>query len=200
MGKRFTSISAHFMARFSTDVSDAELIQRLRSGQSEALRVLYERYSGLVYTLALRMLSQPSEAEDLTQDIFLNFWKQESFDPNRAALSTYLCVIVRSRALNKIESRSSRKRSLERLQRLTPGEMSAPTPLDQASLVEQAQTVNHALVELPEKQRQVLELNYYQGMSHTEISQQLGVPLGTVKTRARQGLIKLRQRLGDAVG
>ena len=188
------------MERFSSDVSDAELIHRLRAGQSEALRVLYERYSRLVYTLALKILNQPSEAEDLTQEVFLNFWKQETFDPSRAVLGTYLCVIVRSRALNKLESRSSRNRSLVKLKSLTSPELLAPTPLEQATLVERAQALKQALVQIPENQRQILEMNYYQGISHAEISKQLELPLGTVKTRARQGLIKLRQLLGNAVG
>lgn len=194
------------MDRVSPDVSDAELIQQLRGGQSsEALRLLYRRYSGLVYTLALRMLKSPSEAEDLTQEVFLNFWKQESlekhkYDPEKASLSTYLCMIVRSRALNKLASQGSRQRSVDRLKAVTPPELLEPTPLEQASLSEQSQQVRQALGTLPDKQRQILELNYYQGMSHGDISNQLALPLGTVKSRARQGLVKLRQVLGDAVG
>jgi RNA polymerase sigma-70 factor (ECF subfamily) len=189
------------MARVSTDASDAELIHHLRSGQQEALRILYDRYSGLVYTLALKILQQPSEAEDLTQDVFLNFWKQEKFDPDRAALSTYLGVMTRSRAINKLESRSSRQRSLERLQQhKSSDELTAPTPLEQASLAEQETTVRRALAQLAENQRQILEMNFYQGISQAEIAQQLGIPLGTVKTNARKGLIKLRELLGDAVG
>ena len=194
------------MDRVSTDVPDAELVQQLRRGQSSAaLRLLYQRYSGLVYTLALRMLKRPSEAEDLTQEVFLNFWKQESldqhkYDPAKASLSTYLCVIVRSRALNKIASQSSRQRSVDQLKTVTSAEFLTPTPLEQASRSEQSQQVQQALGQLPDKQRQILELNYYQGMSHGDISNQLALPLGTVKSRARQGLVKLRQLLGDAVG
>lgn len=187
------------MARIPTDASDADLIISLRAGHQEALRVLYQRYGGLVYTLAFKMLGQADEAEDLTQEVFLTFWKQEKFDPRRAALSTYLCVITRSRALNKLESRSSRQRSLERLKQLTPPEFSASTPLEHASLKEQEQKVKEALVQLNENQHRILEMAYYQGFSQSEIAQRLGMPLGTVKTHARQGLIKLRQLLGDAI-
>lgn len=188
------------MTRISANAPDTELIQNLRAGQHDALGVLYERYSNLVYTVALKVLNQPSEAEDLTQEVFLNFWKQEKFDPDRSALSTYLCVMVRSRALNKLASLSSRQRSLDRLQQVTPTTSTTPTPLEQASLAEQEQVLQQALAQLSEKQRQVLEMNYYRGMSHTEIAQSLNLPLGTVKTNARQGLLKLRKQLGDTVG
>lgn len=187
------------MARFSEDASDAELVKHLKSGHQDALRVLYSRYSNLVYTIAFKMLNSASEAEDLTQDVFLNFWKQEKFDPSRAALSTYLCVITRSRALNRLKQRGSQQRSLEKLQAMPPPELTASTPLENASLEEQQQTLKQVLAELPDRQRQILELNFYQGVSQSNIAQQLDLPLGTVKTNARQGLLTLRRRLGSAV-
>jgi RNA polymerase sigma-70 factor, ECF subfamily len=188
------------MPRIPTDTTDAELIRLLRGGEQQALGILYDRYGGLVYTVAFRILNQADEAEDLAQDVFLTFWKQERFDPSRAALSTYLGVMTRSRALNKLQSRSSRQRMSDRLQQNTPVEFSAPTPLEQASSAEQQETVRQALTQLSDNQRKVLELNYYKGLSQSEVAQQLGLPLGTVKTHARQGLLKLRQILGDAVG
>ena len=186
------------MTRISTDASDVDLIDSLRAGQSEALTVLYHRYGALVYTVALKLLKQPAEAEDLTQEIFFNFWKQDKFDPNRAALGTYLSVMTRSRALNRISSRSSRQRSLQRLQRSSLNRSSV-TPLESASLLEQQEAVRQALSQLSEQQRQILEMNFYQGLSHREIAQLLDMPIGTVKTRARKGLMELRQRLGDTV-
>lgn len=188
------------MPRIQADTIDAELIRLLRGGQQQALGILYDRYGGLVYTVAFKILNQADEAEDLTQEVFLTFWKQERFDPSRAALSTYLSVMTRSRAINKLHSRSSQQRMSDRLQQTTPIEFSAPTPLEQASSAEQQQTVRQALIQLSDNQRQVLELNYYKGLSQSEVAQQLSLPLGTVKTHARQGLIKLRQILGDAVG
>jgi RNA polymerase sigma-70 factor (ECF subfamily) len=189
------------MARVRPDASDADLIFSLKAGEQQALSILYERYGGLVYTVALRILTQPSEAEDLTQEVFLTFWKQDKFDPTRAALGTYLSVLTRSRALNKLQGRASHQRSLERLQQQTlPVELTAPTPLEQASQAEQQQSLQQAMAQLTDSQRQILEMNYYQGFSQSEIAEQLGLPLGTVKTHARQGLIKLRQLLGDAVG
>jgi RNA polymerase sigma-70 factor (ECF subfamily) len=180
------------MASISADTPDAELVWRIRAGDSQALSILYKRYSGLVYSLALKMLNQPSEAEDLTQEVFLNFWKQEKFDPSRAALSTYLCIIVRSRALNRLKRNDSRQRILERLQDF-PLELAGLTPLERLSRIEQGETLQQALNQLPAKYRQVLEMNYYQGLSHAEIARQLDIPLGTVKTNARRGLLLLRQ-------
>ena len=188
------------MVRISADASDTELVGRMRAGDKAALSVLYERYNKLVYSLAIKMLGRPSEAEDLTQEVFLTFWKQEKFDPNRAALSTYLCVVVRSRALNKLKSHSSRQRTLEKLQSARSPELSELTPIERASSLEKEETLRHALAQLPEKNRRVLEMNYYQGLSHTEISRQLEIPLGTVKTNARKGLILLRKLLREAVG
>ncbi|EKU97250.1 RNA polymerase sigma factor, sigma-70 family [Leptolyngbya sp. PCC 7375] len=184
------------MARFSTDASDSELIRSLRAGHQEALTVLYDRYGGLVYTVALRFLKQPAEAEDLTQEIFFNFWKQDKYDPQRSVLSTYLSLVTRSRALDRIAKRSTQKRSLQQLKSLPNRTI---TPLENATLSEQQETLRQALSQLKDQQRQVLEMNFYQGISHADIARQLNMPLGTVKTRARQGLIELRKRLGDVV-
>ena len=184
------------MARFSSDASDIELIRSLKAGHQEALTVLYDPYSGLVYTVALRLLKQPAEAEDLTQEIFFNFWKQDKYDPNRAVLSTYLGLVTRSRALDRLAQRTTQQRSLQQLQGLPDRSM---TPLENATLSEQQETVQHALCKLQAQQRQVLEMNFYQGISHADIARQLNMPLGTVKTRARQGLIELRKQLGDGV-
>lgn len=188
------------MALVHSGASDAELIHRLRAGQQKALGILYDRYGGLVYTLALKILNQADEAEDLTQDVFLTFWKQDKFDANRAALSTYLCVLTRSRAINKLHSRASQQRSIQRLQHTTSAESLALTPLEQASLAEQQHTLQQAMAQLSDQQNRILELSYYQGLSQSEIAQRLNLPLGTVKTNVRQGLIKLRQLLGDAIG
>jgi RNA polymerase sigma-70 factor (ECF subfamily) len=185
------------MAHPLSALADVDLCDRLRQGDADALRVLYDRYSGLVYTLACRILSRAEEAEDLTQDIFLSFWKEPKFDAQRASLGTYLSLLTRSRALNRLSQRNSRLRSLQRLQILEDLAPSGPTPIDYASRDEQQRHLTSALNQLSDSQRQVLNLSYYQGLSQSEIAQHLNLPLGTVKTHARQGLIKLRQLLND---
>jgi RNA polymerase sigma-70 factor, ECF subfamily len=187
------------MPTLQSDPPDSVLIQRLQQGDGLALTSLYSRYSGLVYTIALRILARTEDAEDLTQEIFLTFWKDQKFDASRAALSTYLSLLTRSRALNRLDQRASRQRSLDRFQQIEPAWTSA-TPLDHASQLEQQQHLQTALGQLSDKQRQILELSYYQGLSQSAIAEQINLPLGTVKTNARQGLLKLRQILSSALG
>jgi RNA polymerase sigma-70 factor, ECF subfamily len=187
------------MVRIHADLPDIELIKQLRAYNQKALGILYDRYGGLVYTIALRILNQADEAEDLTQDVFLTFWKQEKFDSSRATLSTYLSVLTRSRALNKIRSQATQGQAMERLQQWTLSDACTPTPLEKASQEEQQQTVREAMTRLTNNQQRVLDMNYHQGLSHSEIAQQINMPLGTVKSNARQGLLKLRQILGDTV-
>ena len=183
------------MNQIRSDATDTDLISSLRQGNQHALSILYDRYGGLVYTLALKLLDCRDRAEDLTQDVFLSFWKQQKFDPTRAKLSSYLCLITRSKAIDKLRSRQSEQKSIDRLQQSVVAEANLPTPLDYATQSEQQTIVRQSLSLLSERQRQVLELSYYHDLSQSEIATKLNLPLGTVKTHMRQGLIKLRQLL-----
>ena len=188
------------MSRIHSDTSDSDLIFSLRQGNQTALSLLYDRYGGLVYMLAFKLLDRVEEAEDLTQDVFLNFWKQDKFDPARAKLSSYLCLITRSRAIDKLRSRVSEQRSIAKLQQVSVCETDRPTPLDSVTSVEERCLVRRSLSQLSEQQRQILELSYYQNLSQSAIAQTLNLPLGTVKTHMLQGLIKLRQLLQSQIG
>jgi RNA polymerase sigma-70 factor, ECF subfamily len=188
------------MSKILSNATDIDLIASLRQGNQHALSILYDRYSGLVYSLALKLLDRPDQAEDLTQDVFLSFWKQEKFDPNRAKLSSYLCLITRSRAIDKLRSRQSEQKSIERLQRNVMPETELPTLFDSVTLAEEQVSVRQSLATLSEIQRHTLELSYYQDLSQSAIATQLNLPLGTVKTHMRQGLIKLRQLLQPQIG
>jgi RNA polymerase sigma-70 factor, ECF subfamily len=188
------------MSQIHPDPTDADLIVSLRQGNRNALSILYDRYGGLVYTLALKLLDRNDEAEDLTQDVFLSFWKQNKFNPDRGTLSSYLCLVTRSRAIDKLRSRQSEQKSLQRLQQHVIPETDLSTPLESVSLTEEVAIVRQSLSTLNDVQRQILELSYYQGLSQSAISMQLNLPLGTVKTHMRQGLIKLRQLLQSQIG
>lgn len=187
--------SSHDEATRLSTQTDAELIWACRAGQQEAIAHLYDRYAGLVYRLALRMLSNPSEAEDLTQEIFLNLWRSPTYRPERGSLSSFLVTLTRSRAIDRLRSRNSNLKFLQRWSQAMVSKPPSASPLELASLEQRSEQVRAALKQLPDKHRQVLELAYYDGMSQSEISTHLGIPLGTVKTWSRQGLLTLKTHL-----
>ncbi|MBD0335824.1 MAG: sigma-70 family RNA polymerase sigma factor [Cyanobacteria bacterium Co-bin13] len=177
--------------------TDVELCLALRAGQTEALGALYDRHAGLVYGLALRLLGNAQEAEDLTQDIFLNLAKTQSFDPRRGSLRTYLAILTRSRAVDRMRSHRSAHTHLQRWQRSNDPLVTKDSPFDVVAEQEQSQEIRSALTQLSQEQQQVLRLAYYDGLTQSQIAAQLNLPLGTVKARSRRALLKLRQTLQD---
>lgn len=193
--------SVEFAGSFNmaaTDPEDIPVVKAMRSGDLTALGTLYNRYGEPVYRLSLRILKNPEEAEDLTQEVFLTFWRSTGFDPKRGTLLVYLLTITQSRAINRLRQAKSRLQLLQRWNRNRPTD-TANVPMETASLKELGQQITTALQTLPDNQRQILELAYYDGLSQSEIAEQLEIPLGTVKTRSRQGLLKLRKLLKDLV-
>ncbi len=178
--------------------TEAELFQALQAGDLSALSAIYDRYGEAVYRLALRILGNTSEAEDLTQEIFLAFWRSAKYDPNRGKMLIYLLTMTRSRAINRLHQKSSQQKLLQRCQRSIPTQTESNL-MEKVSLGEVSQLISKALEEIPENQQQVLKMAYYEGLSQSEITEQLNIPLGTVKTRTRQGLLKLRKLLKDLV-
>lgn len=177
---------------------DRELLAALCQQQPTALATLYDHYGALVYKLALQMLKTPDAAADLTQEVFLAIWQRpERYNPERGSMTVFLSIMTRSRALNRIRSAKSQQNMVERF-----GRMALPEPQDnpglaQASLAELSERMRQALQVLPEAQRKVLQMAYYEGLSQSDITERTGIPLGTVKSRSRQGLLKLRELLKD---
>jgi RNA polymerase sigma-70 factor, ECF subfamily len=180
------------------NTSDLEVMTAMAQGQVNALGILYDRYARLVYSIAYKILENSEEAEDITQDVFLTLWRRNTYDPKRGSLSSFLTTMTRSRAIDKIRSKGARLRVVQKLQGIVRSEAS-PSLLDQASVGERSELIRAALSQLSESERQVLEIAYYEGLSQSEIAQRLAIPLGTVKTRSRQGLLKLRQTLQDYI-
>ncbi|MBC8162423.1 MAG: sigma-70 family RNA polymerase sigma factor [Roseiflexaceae bacterium] len=178
---------------------DDELLALVVRRQEEALGALYDRYGRLVYAIALRITGDRQTTEEVVQDVFQNVWQSAAgFQAGVGSVSSWLMSIARHRAID--ATRSRRERARMREQELTP-EMplvaEGPGPEDevvQRLLREQVQT---ALRELPPGQRQAIELAYYGGLTRVEIAESLGEPVGTVKTRLRLGLLKLKNLLGD---
>jgi RNA polymerase sigma-70 factor (ECF subfamily) len=167
----------------------ASLIRRLTRGDHKALGEFYDLYAGLVNGLAIRILRDPAEAEDTVQEVFVQVWRQAArFDPSRGTPEAWLCTMARTRALDRLRKRTSRREEPEQAQAGT----------SQAPRNEEALAVRRALDELPQEQRRALELAYYEGLTQSEIAERLGEPLGTVKTRIRTAMIRLRGVLGPS--
>ncbi|ELS01349.1 RNA polymerase sigma factor, sigma-70 family [Xenococcus sp. PCC 7305] len=170
-------------------------------GDSAALGILYDRYGLLVYRLIYRMLKNNSEAEDLTQEIFLTLQEKPNYNPQRGSFYTYLMMLTRSRTIDKIRSKKSQGNLLHNLGKIKDliGKENKANPIDIASTEEREIQVKNALQYLSDNQRKILELSYYEGLSQSEISEILEIPLGTVKTHSRRGLIILRKNLQNLI-
>jgi RNA polymerase sigma-70 factor (ECF subfamily) len=181
----------------ATGASDAELLEALAHDRNAALGALYDRHARLVYGLALAMLTNRDEAEDLTQEVFLALCTRRDYDPARGTLSAYLIVMTRSRALDRLRARGSGRRFLGRWERSQVLSSSPFTPPEELALRQESGRVRGALAELSPAQRQVLELAYFKDLTQPEIATELDLPLGTVKTHARRGLQAMRRLLED---
>lgn len=176
-------------------ISDELLCAALKQGNADALGILYDRHAGLVYGIALKALKNAQAAEDLTQDIFLSLTKSNAYNPKRGALRTYLAVLARSRSIDRLRAKGARAKATEKLKRSRPTPQTRNQPLEQASQQETHTAVQTALSQLSEEERQILQMMYFEGRTQAAIAQQMNIPLGTVKTRSRRGLIKLRKIL-----
>ncbi|NHC37400.1 sigma-70 family RNA polymerase sigma factor [Scytonema millei] len=178
-------------------LTDEALFEALKKKDASALSILFNRYGRLVYGLALKILKNSQEAEDLTQEIFLALWRNASRYPDCRYFGRYLISMTRSRAIDKLRSRGRHLKLLEQWGQTMTLETLSPTPVERATLAERSQRIRAALTQLPDKQRQALEMAYDEGLTQVEIARRLDIPLGTVKTCTRQGLLKLKQILLD---
>jgi len=185
-----------------SQLDDHVLIRLVAEAQADALGELYDRYSRLVYSLALHILRDPESAEEVTQDVFFRVWeKAETYRVEQARVSTWLTSIARNRSIDLLRRREIRPEGHSQAwEELPPGAIPiadghAPEHLAEQNL--QAQRVQAAMAGLPPEQRQALALAFFNGLSHSEIAEALGEPLGTVKTRIRMAMQKLRASLGE---
>ncbi|MFK7894732.1 MAG: RNA polymerase sigma factor [Myxococcota bacterium] len=182
---------------------DPELQDRLKQSDTEALRELYREFSPTVFALCLRMLRDRQRAEEVMQDTFWQIWsKPDQFDPARGKLSTFLTQVARNRCLDRLRAERSRtERVRSATEELDPRDVmhAVPTPLQSAIDLEDRHLVRRALSGLEAKTRDVVVLRYFEGLSHIEIAERTGSPLGTVKTRVRRGLLQLRKDLAGAM-
>lgn len=182
-----------------SQLSDDALLRLIARSRHEALSELYDRYSRLVFSLALNSVGDYSLAEEITQDVFVRVWeKAYTYRVEQAKVTTWLTSITRYRAIDIIRRRQVRpEQNSIQWEDLTPNQMPAASsdPESQAELALEKHRLLTAISALPNEQRQALALAFFQGLSHREIAEQLGEPLGTVKTRIRLAMQKLREAL-----
>lgn len=170
--------------------SDLALATAIRSGDQGAMTALYDRYSSIVYSVALRVLQDTAAAEDVLQDIFMQLWRNPgAFDANRGNMTAWLAVIARHRAIDKLRQRHPENDIDDVVVCIEP-DLAADADRSRAM-----EKVRSALQVMPAPQRSALEMAYFEGLTHVEIAEKTGEPLGTVKTRIRSGLLSLRKVL-----
>lgn len=183
------------MASSSTSrVTDQELVTAMASGQQEALRALNQRYGNAIAFVAERILSNRADAEEVAADVLLQAWREAArFDRNRGSVGSWLMMLARSRAIDRLRARRVRERADDE----PAGADAVDDPSDEIYRAQTKRRVTAALQELKDGEREVLMLGYYSDLSQTEIADRTGLPLGTVKTRMRSAMIKLRDRLAS---
>jgi RNA polymerase sigma-70 factor (ECF subfamily) len=194
--QRFARFDPMTLPAANEPISDHALVAAMARGNAEALSELYDRYSGLMMAVGLRVLSNRAMTEDLVHDVFLEAWRvSATYDRARGTVKTWLLIRLRSRALDRVRSAAVSRR-------VDHGGVDLPEPDQDPRENDPTQRhdrlrIRRIVAQLPEVHREVIELAYFQGLSGSEISERLGLPLGTVKSRTAAGLSRLRATLDD---
>ncbi|MGC2109969.1 MAG: sigma-70 family RNA polymerase sigma factor [Candidatus Korobacteraceae bacterium] len=169
--------------------NEMRLVARIRAGDQQAMSELYDRYAKVVYAVALRVLQDAGAAEDVLQDVFLQLWRNpDAFDASRGSLAAWLSVISRHRSIDRLRKR---RPETDIDDCVITGGPDLRDETERALIIEKVRVV---LAEMSPDQRKALELAYFEGLTHTEIAEKTGEPLGTIKTRIRTGLQQLRAK------
>jgi RNA polymerase sigma-70 factor (ECF subfamily) len=183
------------MDKGSSRSEDQELINRLRKGDKSAFREVYARYSQIVFNLALRMLRSREEAEE----IFLQVWnKADSYDSERGAISTWIVNIARSRSIDKLRTLGYRDQTTELNEERVNSKSDFSRIIEDRE--ESRKIIREALDSLPDNQRIAIEMVFFEGLTHIEAAERLNEPVGTIKTRIRLGVAKLKEKISPYIG
>jgi len=182
----------------TSTAEDREAVVRMIDGDQNGLAALYDRHGRFVYSLALRIVRDQADAEDVTQDVFVQVWRQaDRFDPARGSVVGWMLTITRARAIDVLRRRGTRPASVGDVAAFDTSD-DTPGQDMQIAWAQRTREVRTALDSLPLLQRLAVELAFFDGLTHAQIAEQLDVPLGTVKTRVRHGLLRLRDRLAGS--
>ena len=178
---------------------EVKLIARIAKGDDAAFVELYNRFAGSLYAMAQRMLGDNKEAEDALQQGFTYIWrKAAAYDPTRSSPFAWAVMITRNKAIDRLRARERIEKLREKFtEESAHFSQQDPGSANEPALRERATIVRAAVLQLPEEQREALELSFFGGLTHEKISERLGVPLGTIKARIRRGLLRLRESLGE---
>ncbi len=181
--------------------SDEALFAQIAAGDTQAFSMLYDRYSSQLFGLALKIMQNQSLAEDVIQDVFMTIWKKAgSYKKRKGKPLGWMMILCRNRCIDLLRKQQKQNKKTsggtEKIDALA-ADSDLPDPLEQASVAELSYEITKAMGQLPPEQRQLIDMAYFQGFSQSEISRTLKVPLGTVKTRIRLGMQKLRDTLKE---
>jgi RNA polymerase sigma-70 factor (ECF subfamily) len=199
-----TSAPGNSYDKAAMDASDdlVETIRRIGAGDQRGFSAFYDRFSGLIYSTALRVLSDPEDAEDVAQEVFFMLWeKAPMYDPSRGKPLTWVITMTRNRAIDRLRAQMRRARLMEEAQEESEkddpaGELPS---FDRIESAEEKEILRSAVLKLNQEQREAIEMAYFNGLTQQEIAVQLQEPLGTVKARIRRGIVRLRKLIGTAL-
>lgn len=190
------SFSSDASPRTAREVLWRDYLGRSAAGDQTALAALYDESSQLVYSVALRLLGDVADAEEVTMDVYTQVWRSAAaYDGSRGTVTAWLIMLARSRAIDRVRSRSSRLQNETVFPETFDLPSGGPTPEHQSEQTQRRRHVTAALQTLPPEQREVVRLAFFAGLTHSELAARLQQPLGTVKTRLRMGMMKLREQL-----
>jgi len=181
---------------------DVALVHGIARGDRVSFETFYDRYSGLLFSTAYKVLNDRTDAEDVTQDVFIQIWDKASlYDSTRGKPLTWAVTMTRNKAIDRLRSLQRRFRLKEDVTRETVPDDFTNTrkPVDEVQQLEQGSLVRDAVMKLTPEQRKVIQMAYFSGLTQSEIAEKLAEPLGTVKARIRRGMMKLKDLLGNRV-
>jgi RNA polymerase sigma-70 factor (ECF subfamily) len=175
-------------------------LEGIREGQTEPLARLYDETSFILFGLALRVLTDQADAEEVVLDVYQQVWRaHHTYDAARGGILSWLTVMTRSRAIDRLRSAGTRRARELPIEEGRDEPSHQPAPETQSIFAQQRRIIRRALAALAPEQRQAIELAFFRGLTHSEVAERLGAPLGTIKTRIRIGMHRLRDQLASGM-